>query len=194
MTKQHKSTAISNQLNRLEKISEYGDPLECLSKTIEWEYLRSIIENMLNKCEIVREYSKPNDSLLMFKILLLQHYYNLDDDQIEYQILDRLSFCRFLNLSTNDPIPNEEEILSFKRCLVEMGLEKKIFNDFDRLLEKYNLKAYEGKIIDVKFVETSKNRVNSNKNTLAEDLDENVKKKKSNTEGENSTSLSLDIL
>jgi len=37
----------------------------------------------------------------MFKILILQRYYNLSDDQIEYQINDRMSFMRFLDLNTN---------------------------------------------------------------------------------------------
>ena len=33
---------------------------------------------------------------MMFKILILQRYYNLSDFQIEYQINDRMSFMRFL--------------------------------------------------------------------------------------------------
>ena len=35
------------------------------------------------------------DVVLMFKILVLQHLYNVCDDDIEYQIRDRHSFCRF---------------------------------------------------------------------------------------------------
>ena len=31
---------------------------------------------------------KPYDVVLMFKILLLQHLYNVSDDDIEYQIRD----------------------------------------------------------------------------------------------------------
>jgi IS5 family transposase len=32
----------------------------------------------------------------MFKILILQRYYNLSDEQTEFQIKDRLSFQQFL--------------------------------------------------------------------------------------------------
>ncbi len=39
--------------------------------------------------------------ILMFKILILLRYYNLSDDSIEYAILDRLSFMRFLGLGIN---------------------------------------------------------------------------------------------
>ncbi len=34
----------------------------------------------------------------MFKILILQSLYNLSDEAVEYQILDRMSFMRFLGL------------------------------------------------------------------------------------------------
>ncbi|MCZ2278393.1 MAG: transposase, partial [Bacteroidia bacterium] len=32
----------------------------------------------------------------MFKLLVLAEYYGLSDDQIEFQLLDRLSFQRFI--------------------------------------------------------------------------------------------------
>jgi len=35
---------------------------------------------------------------MMFKVLVLQTLYNLADEQVEYQIRDRLSFMRFLGL------------------------------------------------------------------------------------------------
>ncbi|MFN7261674.1 MAG: transposase, partial [Cyclobacteriaceae bacterium] len=41
----------------------------------------------------------PYDYALMFKIVILQRYYNLSDDSTEYATLDRLSFMRFLGLT-----------------------------------------------------------------------------------------------
>jgi len=37
------------------------------------------------------------DAVMMFKVLVLQTLYNLADEQVEYQIRDRLSFMRFLS-------------------------------------------------------------------------------------------------
>ena len=34
---------------------------------------------------------------MMFRILILQRYYNLSDDNTDYAILHRLSFMRFLD-------------------------------------------------------------------------------------------------
>ena len=39
----------------------------------------------------------PYDYVMMFKVMILQRYYNLSDDKVEYQINDRMSFMRFCN-------------------------------------------------------------------------------------------------
>ena len=39
------------------------------------------------------------DYVMMFKILILQRFYNLSDDQFEYQINDRMSFMRFFEFN-----------------------------------------------------------------------------------------------
>ena len=39
---------------------------------------------------------KPFDAIVMFRMLVLQSLYNLSDEQIEYQVRDRLSLTRFL--------------------------------------------------------------------------------------------------
>ena len=97
------TTSLFSESYRLEKLSKQGDPLERLNKVVEWEYFRETIEK-IHKKRMVNSGPKRYDSLLMFKILILQRYYNLSDSQIEYQILDRLTFCRFLGLSLNDKI------------------------------------------------------------------------------------------
>ncbi len=46
----------------------------------------------------------------MFKIIVIQTLYNLSDEQLEFQIKDRLSFMRFLNLSLTDNVPDARTI------------------------------------------------------------------------------------
>lgn len=48
------------------------------------------------------------DVVLMFKIIFLQRYYGLGDHQIQYQIIDRTSFRRFLGIRNVDEIPDEK--------------------------------------------------------------------------------------
>ena len=94
-----------------------------------------------NTIKMVNTGPKPYDPVLMFKILILQRYYNLSDSQIEYQILDRLTFCRFLGLSLNDKVPDEKTVWNFRDKLIKKGLEKDLFEKFTTLLENHGLIA-----------------------------------------------------
>ena len=107
---------------------------------------------------------KPYDPLLMFKILILQRYYNLSGSQLEYQILDRLTFYRFLGLSLNDKVPDEKTVWGFRDKLITKGIEKELFEKFTSLLEKYGLIAHQGKIVDASFVEAPRQRNSREKN------------------------------
>ena len=92
------TTSLFSEQYRLEKLSSQGDPLERLNKVVKWEFFRETIEQLYSK-KIVNAGPKPYDPLLMFKILILQRYYNLSDAQIEYQILDRLTQGKLILLS-----------------------------------------------------------------------------------------------
>ena len=59
------------------------------------EGFRPMLERVWREPEAVRKSRagrKPVDAVLMFKTLVPGALYNLSDDQIEYQIRDRLSF------------------------------------------------------------------------------------------------------
>jgi len=53
----------------------------------------------------------------MFKVIILQKWFNLSDPEAEAQIYDRLSFRRFLCLSLQDAIPDETTICRFRLAL-----------------------------------------------------------------------------
>ena len=67
-----------------------------------------LLETILEKVSKEKEGLRPFDYVIMFNILILQRYYNLSDDQVEFQINDRMSFMRFLNLSIADVIPDSK--------------------------------------------------------------------------------------
>ena len=45
------------------------------------------------------------DAVLEFKMLVVQSLYNLSDEQMEYQVRDRLSFVRFSGLGSRTQCP-----------------------------------------------------------------------------------------
>jgi IS5 family transposase len=50
-------------------------------------------------------------------MLVLQSLYNLSDEQVEYQVRDRLSFTRFLGLGIEDGIPDGTTLWLFRETL-----------------------------------------------------------------------------
>ena len=89
----------------------------------------------------------------MFKILILQRYYNISDDNTEYAILDRLSFMRFLSLGINDKVPDAKSIWLFRDLLSKAGLVEVLFKLLDRQLSRDGIIVNAGKMVDASFVE-----------------------------------------
>ena len=71
---------LFDEENRLEKLSQLGDFLVRLNSVIQWEIFRPVLEEALRKELKGAGGRPPYDSLLMFKVLILQRIYNLSDD------------------------------------------------------------------------------------------------------------------
>src|SRR6185437_8073560 len=98
---------------RLEALSARGDPLEAIDRLVPWESFRAEIEAVVLTPDELKKSSagrKPFDAILMFRMLVLQALNNLSDEQVEYQVRDRLSFSRFLGLAIDAsivPVPTQ---------------------------------------------------------------------------------------
>ena len=143
---------------RLEKLTTQNDPLVKLLSLINWEQFRRILTNAFEKEEKGMGGRTPFDYVMMFKILVLQRYYNLSDEQMQFQILDRLSFMRFLGLTLSDRVPDEKTIWLFRENLIEKNLVDKLFSKFLSSLEKANLIGKEGRMVDASFIEVPRQR------------------------------------
>ncbi|MGI6048903.1 MAG: transposase [Petrimonas sp.] len=95
--KRHKDYGFFDQDIRLSKLSQLGDSLEKLNAGIDFEQFRDLLETTLSSQPKGPGGRPPYDYVLMFKILILQRYYNLSDEQVEFQINDRMNLCVFLN-------------------------------------------------------------------------------------------------
>jgi transposase, IS5 family len=143
---------------RIEKLIRLGDPLHRLSEGIDFELFRPKLEEALSKLAQGAGGRPPYDYVLMFKILVLQRYFNLSDDQVEFQICDRISFMRFLGLTVSDDVPDSKTVWAFRERLVDLGLVQLLFDLFIQELEKLGLILNEGKIVDASFIEVPKQR------------------------------------
>jgi IS5 family transposase len=101
---------------------------------------------------------RPNDPLKMFKALLVQRFYNLSDEQTEYQINDRLSFQQFIGWTLADKIPDANTLWDFREALAAAGAFGKLFALFDQQLRTRGLLAQPGKLVDASFVDVPRQR------------------------------------
>ena len=150
--------------NRLNRLSNIGDPLEKIMKTIEFEMFRPILTKAIPREKSNKGGRPPKDNLLMFKILLLQEWYHIADDITEYLINDRLSFQRFLGLSLNDKVPDAKTIWLYREHLKNSGMIKEIFDMFAIALEEIGVITHEGSIVDASFIDVPKQRNNREDN------------------------------
>ena len=142
-----------------ERLSAIGNPLESVSKVIDFESFRELLESkLLNTNKKNNAGAKPYDVVMLFKILILQRYYGLGDRQVEYQILDRMSFKTFLGLETGDRVPDQKTVWSFRERITKTGLVEDLFEQFTSFLEEKELILNEGQLVDASFTVAPRQR------------------------------------
>jgi len=145
-----KRTLFAEQ-NRLEELSK-KDPLVRIKSITDWKMFEGALGKMFPPVDYPKGGRPPVSKLLLFKIVLLQEYYGLSDQGVEYQINDRLSFMRFLDLTLDDKVPDQNTIWNFKESLKVDDGAQKLFDVFLKHLRKHDLILNKGSIIDASIV------------------------------------------
>lgn len=160
---------------RLESLSRSGDPLQKLDICVNWELFRPALEAALVR-ESKTGAGRPRyDVVMMFKILVLQSLYNLSDEQLQYQLTDRLSFMRFIGAGVEKKIPDEKTIWLFRDEVTKAGIVKELFSQFEAELKESGFRASKGSIVDATIVQVPVRHdpPSSNGNTKDKEEEEN---------------------
>ena len=150
--------------------------LDDLNQLIDWKSIESQM-NTINNNPMGEKAWPP---LVMFKILLLQSFYNLSDPACEKQLARDLLFRRFVNLSLTDPVPDHSTIWRFRNTLNKNGILQKLLDNINHQLNSQGLiiKNGQASIIDATVIQAKNNRPNKNakgENTQDKDASYNVK-------------------
>jgi IS5 family transposase len=154
---------------RLGRIDKAGDPLLQLEKAIDWELFRPPLDKARQKSRKSNAGAKGFDVIILFKILILQSLYNLSDEAMEYQILDRYSFSRFLGLHAASKVPDATTIWRFREDLTKAGIVAELFSTFDDFLSEKGFQARKGQIVDASIVRVPVQRNSRDENQLIKD-------------------------
>lgn len=147
-------SGLFDEQNVLEKLTQLGDPLVLIKEHIDFGVYKDLLNKFFNRDEEAKAgRGRPGyDVVTMLKILFVQRLYNLSDEQIEFQINDRLSFRRFLHIAFSDAVPDCKTVWAFKETLKVENYTEDIFNTFLEQLAAKNLIAKEGKMLDATIV------------------------------------------
>jgi len=154
---------------------EYVDSfLKEIDSIIDFNKLRPIIKKngigTKNVCGV-----KAYDPILMFKILLIQKFYNLSDAKVEEGLNVNLLYMRFVGLSLEQLAPDSTTIGRFRNSLIQNAIYNKLFENVNKQLEDAGLIATGGKdvLIDATLIKSDNNTI---KNKNKEQKSENRKK------------------
>jgi IS5 family transposase len=152
-------SAIKNDLFaadlRKEKIDRLGDPLLTFEAHIDFAALAAEVDRVAPRPVSLQGGRPPFPTETLVRILFLKRVNNLSDEQIEYQLLDRMSYQRFCGLSDSASIPDRTTVWTFANRIGEAGA-KALFDGIDRQLLKHGFIARGGHIIDATLVPAPK--------------------------------------
>ena len=113
-----------------------------IDAAIDWAPVRAIIE------AVYTSESPSYDGFMLFKIELLRMWYDLNDEEVEEMVNDRISFSRFVGLSLMSPAPDSTKVAQFRNVLAETGALKRALYEINRQLEAKGLVLKHGTIIN----------------------------------------------
>jgi IS5 family transposase len=127
--------------------------LKAISELVNWDELVAIVR-ILDKTQTGKGGRPPISFEVKLKMLFLQYMFNLSDEELEGEMIDRLSFQEFAGLSFNEKIPDFTTIWYFKEGLIKKQLKDKIFVTIVSQIEKHGLILKKGTMVDAKIIES----------------------------------------
>lgn len=111
--------------------------LQVLHQPVDFAALAAAINRAAPRPGRARGGRPPFPTELMVRTLLLQQLYNLSDEQMEFQLPDRLSFQRFVGLRHSSQIPDRTTLWTFHERLVAAGAAETLFDAVQGELAKH---------------------------------------------------------
>lgn len=96
--------------------------------------------------------------LVMFKVLLLQRWYDLSDPGMEEALADRLSFRGFVGLAIEDATPDHSTIHRFRDQLTKRRRIMPLLAELARQLDRHGVVLKQGTLIDATLIQSAARR------------------------------------
>ena len=129
--------------------------LDDIDRVIDWKPVEKLLKKHYKKVKAA-DGRPAYPPLPLFKMLLLQRWYDLSDPGLEEAVNDRFSFLRFTGFSFESSMPDETTICRFRNFLINKGLYKKLLDQINHQLEEMELLVKKGAVVDASLVSSSR--------------------------------------
>lgn len=135
---------------KYEKVKGLGDRLALMKEQINWEPFRPMVSQVFFDDD--EKGGRPHtDEIIVVRAMLLQAWYGLSDQELEFCAHDRLSFQNFLDFPKS--VPDFTTIWKIRERLKDKGIDKLIWQELQRQLDDKGYVVKKGVIQDAAFVE-----------------------------------------
>ena len=129
--------------------------LDKIDKFVSWKVIAKFIKHSIDtNCNAIGRPAYP--TLKMFRVMLLQFWYNLSDREISYALFDRVSFRKFAGFSFDIETPSYSTICRFRNRFFAVGLDVILFNLVNKYLNMIGVITRDGIIVDSTIVKSSR--------------------------------------
>ena len=133
--------------------------LECMDEIIPWDEVVALIEPYYYKNTRGR---KAIAIETMFRMYLLQIWYNLADEALEDAIYDSYAMRKFMHLNfLEDNVPDATTLCKFRKIIVENGIDKLFFGSVQKYMEENGYMMHGGTIVDATIIDAPKSTKNA---------------------------------
>jgi transposase, IS5 family len=137
--------------SRKGKLDEVGDPLQVIARHIDFGQLAALADDLMERSDGRKGGRPAYPTEVMVRILVLKRLYNLSDEQMEFQLLDRMSYQRFCLLQDSMNVPDRNTIWRFGERIGVDGATA-LLHGVDAQLHRHGFIARGGQAIDATLV------------------------------------------
>ena len=138
-----------------EKRRRHPNFLDAISELLNWPRVERKLRKKLGRSEENCVGVKAYPALCMFKILLLQSWYELSDLAMEEALCDRYSFSRFAGISLDEDVPDHTTICRFRNLLAEKKLLQPLLNEVNGQLATQGKLVKSGCVVDATLISSA---------------------------------------
>ena len=124
-----------------------------IERLVDWESLAEVVK-VLDRTQGGKGGRPPISFKVKLKMLFLQYTFNLSDEELEDQLIDRLSFQQFVGLGYDEEIPDFTTVWHFKEALVRNRMMDKVFESILSQIERQGLILKKGTIVDATIIQS----------------------------------------